>query len=55
MKKINLFCPKERLHFDIHENEDLSSENEMQINLIHTIVKKIKENSLETLGIKEDI
>ena len=48
-KKINLFCPKERLHFDIHENEDLSSDNEMQINLIHTIVKKIKENSLETL------
>ena len=48
-KKINLLCPEERLNYDIPENDDLSSENEIHINLIDTIMKKLKESSLENI------
>ena len=51
-KKINLFCAKDRMNLDIFDNEFLSSEKEIHINLIQMIIQRIKENSLEKVEIQ---
>ena len=48
-KKINLFSKKEKIHLDIRDNENLSSDNEMHLLLIQIIINKIKEQSLEAI------
>ena len=48
-KKINLFSKEEKINLDIIDNENLSSENEMQMLLIQMIIKKIKEKSLDDI------
>ena len=50
-KKINLYSKEERINLYIRDNQNLSSENEMQLLIILSIIDKIKEKSLETIDL----
>ena len=50
-KKINLYSKEERINLYIRDNQNLSSDNEMQLYIILSIIDKIKEKSLETIDL----
>jgi hypothetical protein len=48
-KKVNLLSPHEKLELEILDNEIISSDNDIQMNLLQIITKKIKEKSFDDI------